>query len=325
MVDSQVQSNGWSAWVAAVAASCVVTLAYGAYITSTHAGREVASSVGYGLPVVLIIWGVLQLGLKDNLYNKSKKTLSLVAIVAGFIIGIIGGHQYSKYHFINGITETQHIFHNSLVRGEPSHGSIEKSFTITDNIGDVEKMQVFIHNFVVKLSGVRTDYLKQIQATGYARILEPERVKVDKSLDQSFKILSKVKSINKKYEYQTKNIFKNIKSEILALDVSESSKASMLNGFHNSISKSKAELAYGWSLEHEKIDTYNRIFMFLRQHRSAWSIQTGHFAFTNQHDLNKFNNYIGQLNSIVRRQQSIRQQRIKKLDKVFDNLKHTVQ
>ena len=167
----------------------------------------------------------------------------------------------------------------------------------------------------------RNDYLLEIEAIGWNSILDVNRIKSDTTFIESKITIQKAKDVVKKYTDKTTILLNNTKDKIRSLNVSESSKRSMLSGFDRGMKKAKKDIDTLWMLEEKTILEFENIIALLSSRRSVWVVEGEQILFYSDSDLNRFNSYIASIQSISKQQEAIQRQSIQTVNSKIDRMK----
>jgi hypothetical protein len=177
--------------------------------------------------------------------------------------------------------------------------------------------------FMDQMVSQRNDYLLELEAIGWNGILDPNRIKEDKTFIESKVTIQKAKEIVKKYKNRTNNLLENAKDNIRSLNISESSKRGMLSGFgfDRGMGKAKDNIDAMWSLEAKTINEFENIITLLAARKGAWVVESGQILFYNDSDLERFNSYIASIQNIMNQQEQTQRQSVQTVHRNFDRLK----
>jgi len=186
--------------------------------------------------------------------------------------------------------------------------------------GDLGEIERFMKTFLNRIAYQRNKLLFELDAIGWDRILDPDRIKKDKNLTESKLLVQKANEIVCKYKDQTYILLDNVQKEISALNISESIRKGILNGFKEGMKNQQIDAM--WDLESKVISEFGNIITLLSARQGNWEIQNGNFLFTYQSDVNTFNSYLNAIQEHVTRQQTIQKQVIEDINNNFNRLKN---
>jgi len=219
--------------------------------------------------------------------------------------------QNSISSFIDAANDTQ---------GIPQY--IEAIDTTPKAKGDLGEIERFMKTFLNRMASQQNNLLIELDAIGWDRILDPDRIKKDKTLAESKMLTQKANDIVHKYKAQTYILLDNAQKEISALKISESNRRGMLNGFKESMTNQRPQIDAMWDFESKVISEFENIFALLSARQGTWEIQNDEFLFARQSDANIFNSYITAIHEHTARQQAIQKQNIETMNNNFNRLKN---
>ncbi|MGB8077098.1 MAG: hypothetical protein WCF09_04380 [Gallionella sp.] len=149
---------------------------------------------------------------------------------------------------------------------------IEKQLDTTPtHTGDLGEEERFVKTFLNNIASLHNDYGRELDAIGWGNILNPDRVKQDKNLIRSRETIQKARNIVAKYRANTYTLIEKSQNDINMLNVSETSKKQILNGFNSGLSTTRPRIDAIWDLEEKTVSEFDNIFNFLATRRGAYS------------------------------------------------------
>ena len=310
-------------WLVVLLLLCLVILAYG-FFYSKNSTNNLAYLIGYNLSSGLLIWGIFYavLGRKQG---RKIAGLSFVAIYVSLLVSDFIGYTRQHNAAIQAANEIQKefsTFANSITDPKGAPQRIEQiADTSPKAKGEFGEMERFIKTFLNKMASHRNDYLLELDAIGWEKILDPGRMEADKTLIESKAITQKAKEIVNKYREKTDLLLENARKDINSLNLSENSRSEMLRGFDDSMENSKRRIDEVWDLEARVISEFENIFALLSAKKKSWVISNGQIIFYNNDALNKYNAYLESIQNIVQQQEAIQKQSIEASNQFFNKLK----
>lgn len=310
-------------WAVSLTVLCVGIVAYGV-IYSTNTVSNLTYLFGYNLPICLVIWAIFHVAVGRKQGTK-KGGLSFLAIFAALIGGSLVGYSQQKSATTQAITEIQKSYTSIMssandAQGMPQRieGNLDTTPKTKGYIGEIER---FMKIFMNKMTSQRNDYLLELDAIGWEKILDPRRVSQDKTLIESKMMIQKAKDIVHKYRTHTYTLLANARNDINSLNISESNKSDMLLGFDKGMTNARAQIDAMWDLEGKTISEFDNIFALLSARKGAWAVQDGQILFANQSDLDAFNSYVTAIQKIAAKQQDIQKRSTEIVNNKFNSLK----
>jgi hypothetical protein len=148
----------------------------------------------------------------------------------------------------------------------------------------------------------RNEYFSELDRIGWNQVLDGTRVKRDTDLRQSRQILAQARGLVDKYEAKSKGVIEGIPAAIRALDITESSKRDMMQGFEGTAAASRSQLVELWSLERQALAEIEGMLQILDSSRARWTIEGGNFMFAEQRTLDAFNQRMASVQAITQKQ-----------------------
>jgi DNA-binding ferritin-like protein len=238
--------------------------------------------------------------------------------------GLIGYSQ-QKQEAKQALSEIQGQYSELIESSTDAQGipkRIEKPINTTPKArGEFGEMERFMKEFMDQMASQRNDYLLELEAIGWNSILDANRIKADKTFVESKVTIQKAKEVVAKYTKRTQSLLEDAKNNIRSLNISDSSKSSMLSGFDRGMEKAKANIDAMWSLEAKTIREFENIITLLSSKKGAWVVDGEQILFYNDNDLERFNSYIASIQNIAQQQESIQRQSVQTVNQNFDRIK----
>ena len=312
--------TGWS-WHICLSLTCVGILVYG-FLYSTNSTTNLAYLFGYNLPLGLLIWVIFHAAIGRK-HRKKSAGLSFLAIFVSLIGGGLIGYSQQKREAIQVLSEVQSYLSTINAptdsQGLPKH--IEERVDTTPKArGELGEMERHLKTCLNQAAAEQNEYLLELEAIGWGRILDPERVKQDKALIESTVILKQAKGIVKKHRAKVYVLREETRKEIGRLNVSESFKREMLGSFDKAMDKSKRQLDAHWDLEEKILTTFESIVAFLSARVGAWVVSEGQIHFYREEDTNRYNAFLASVQDAVRQQEAIRKQMAEAADDCLNKM-----
>ena len=226
-----------------LAVLCLGILAHG-YFRTENSTNDLWFLVGYNLPIGLLIWAMFYI----TLCRKQGKKLAVVSFLAIFCSLIVSGLiAYSRENsaMIQAITGIQkELFTSQSGSAAYSQGLLKGARTQTDIMpatkGALGEMERFTAALMNRVASQRREYRQELEAIGWGRILDPERIKADRTLTESKAMIQNAKGIVEKYRRGTFILLDNARKDISGTDLSESQKQALRSGFDKGMAKSRS-------------------------------------------------------------------------------------
>lgn len=280
-------------------------------------------NLGYGF----FIWGIFHtiLGKKLKL-NRTKAFYSFLFIFGSLIASDFIGYSQQKLASKQMFTEIQKDFStitNSSTNAQGVPQRIEKPLDTTPTSkGEFGEIERYIKTLMNQTASLRNDYLLEIKAIGWEKILDTDRLKNDSTLIESKMIIQKAKDIVDRYKTRNYDLLENTRKDISNLEIGESSKQEMIRGFDESLVKRRAQIDTLWDLEAKTVTEFGNIITLLSAKKEAWVIQNNQILFASDDDLNTFNSYIASIQDLTSKEEAIQKQSIQNTNSSLDSLKN---
>ena len=310
-------------WKISLALLCVGILAY-SLLYSENTIDNLPYLIGYFIPWALLIWAAFIVVVGKTRQLKVAG-LSFLAIYGSLIVSALIGLSQQKQEAVQAITEIQDQY-AALIRSSVDSQSMPKSIerridTTPKAQGELGEVERFMKEFISQMASQRNNYLLELAAIGWDRILDPQRIESDKTLAESKVTVEKAKAIVEKYDQETNVLLGNARQRIQTFDISAASKQEMTSGFDRGMEKAKQDIYALWALEKKVVYEFENIFNLLFEIRGTWVVSEGQILFHNDDDLNRFNSYIASIQSLVNQQAKIQRRSVETVNRNFDSLK----
>jgi len=317
-IDKQKSDNLWKIFLV-ILSICI--LGYGLFF-SKNVIDSLTWLIGYYLPSSIIVWLIFY-----AIFTRKKGAkiagISFIIIYVSFMLSGYLSVTMHKIEAKKAITEIETQFEKiAKSSGSPSGipERIQEEIQISPKSkGVFGEMERFVKIFMDRSVSLRNDYLLELSAIGWDKILDPIRLKNERTFVESKFTINKAKEIVEKYKTLTNSLFEeDAFAEIDRLEIDEDLKQEMKNGFKRGLEPTKIMISRYWYLEGEIILEAEKIFDLLSSRKDAWIIENQQVLFYNENDLKEYNTYISNVQDNVKEQQLIHQQSI---DKAKESLK----
>ena len=299
----QLSATPSRAWYASCAAVCLAILAF-AVFGNGDASPDLAYQLGHDFTIAIFIAGALHIAFRKRESNRTS-WIAFGLIYASLIAASVIASNRQKTglrQVASEIQQTVAAVQSSIVSGSASPPPIQTAAagtTVSAKIG------VVIKTMMNRMLAQRREYELELEAIGWSKLLDGQRLRNDSSLAESRTILQQAKVIVAKYRSRTNDVFIQVRRDIENSDLTANSKQSMLSGFDDSAQQGQAQAMELWSLEEQVLSQIENAFNLLGAKRSGWQIQDGQVVFHRQADLDLFNSYMSQVQILVAKQQKL--------------------
>lgn len=317
-IDKQKSDNLWKIFLV-ILSICI--LGYGLFF-SKNVIDDLPWLLGYYFPGSIIVWLIFY----ATFTRKKGAKIAGISFIIIYVSFMLSGYlsvTMLKIEANKAITEIETQF-EKIVKSSGSTSGIperiqEEIQTSPKSKGVFGEMERFLKIFMDRSVSLRNDYLLELSAIGWDKILDPIRLKNERTFVESKFTINKAKEIVEKYKTLTNSLFEeDAFAEIDRLEIDEDLKQEMKNGFKRGLEPTKIMISRYWYLEGETILEAEKIFDLLSSRKDAWIIENQQVLFYNENDLKEYNTYISNVQDNVKEQQLIHQQSV---DQAEESLK----
>ena len=307
-------------WIIFLAILSLCILGYGMFF-SKNLIDSLPGLIGYYFPSSVFIWLIFY-----AIFTRKKGAkiagISFIIIYVSFMLSGYLSVTMFKIEAKKAITEIETQF-EKIAKSSDSPSGIperiqEEIQTSPKSKGVIGEMERFIKVFMDRSFSLRNDYLLELNAIGWNKILDSTRLKNDTTFTESKFIMNKGKEIVEKYKTLTNSLFEDAFAEIDSLEIDEDFKQEMKDGFKRGLEPTKIMINRNWFLEEKCLSEIEKIIDLLSTRKDVWAIENSQILFYDENDLKEFNAHIYNIQEIVKEQQLIQQQSI---DQAKESLK----
>ena len=311
-------------WIGVLFFICIGLVVY-SYMYSKNSVVDIPYLMGKNSVYCLFIGGVFHSIFGKN-QSKVKVIISFSLIFLTLIVGDLFAYSKNKIDAVNAINEIQKDYLQIANSATDANGAPQviknKLDTTSATKGDMGEVVNFTKNMMNSLASDRNSYLIELEAIGWNKIFDTERLKKDDTLSESKLIIERAKETVKKYREKSHDTLTTARNDIEKINVDEYSKKEFIRGFDSGLQESRAKYDSLWDLENESVLEFEKIIRLLLEKKGAWEIQNGQIAFANDSDLAQFNSYLEAIQAVVSKQEAIQKQSYDETNKRFDALKN---
>jgi hypothetical protein len=275
---------------------------------------------------IMIMWFISGLVFRNYWKGRNRKGWigALVGVLVATVVIIFGEAMHirsqQKYEAAQVVSEIQKDV-SDLKKSAADDQGVPKPTGQLDTTpkmkGDLGEEERFAKTFINKMVSQRNDYLHELDAIGWGKLLDAERIRKDKNLVESKMIIQKAKDIVSQYRADTNILFDNARKEIGTLNVSEDSRQKIMSGFNRGMAKNRSRIDSVWDLEAKSVAKFGNIFALLSTKMGAWEVQDGKILFANDSDLKEFNSYLTNIKELTNEEDAIQQQSSEAVNNTF--------
>jgi flagellar basal body-associated protein FliL len=194
----------------------------------------------------------------------------------------------------------------------------EAAAAAQDARADLEEFHRFSYNLTNKLEDQGSEYQHALDATGWRKILDSERLKQDKSLTGSKAIVQKSKEVVAKYRAINLATVDEARKDVAGLKVGEPARKKIMTLFEGSGAFSAETVNALWDCMDKEIAEYDAIFAQLSNKKVTWAPSNGKVLFTEQSDLDAFNLHFDAIREAAKKDDEIRERQKAEINITFD-------
>ena len=321
--DDKVASNENKNWIYYLAFVCLGILVYG-YLYSSNDINNLGYLSGQNMLLGAFFWGIFRLTLLKQ-GSQSNSLISLVLIFGALMAGDLIAYSKQEKDMRQSLGEIQKSISELSEVIETEQGAaqrIEKKFEVAStSSGSAAEVERFMKNSINKIVSMRNDYLLELNAIGWSKILDPERVLEDKTLIKSKAMLGNAYDILAKYRMKNYALLDEMRNDIFKLNLNEATKKSFADGYDKGLEDGRANAKLSWDLEELVLKEFENIINLLSASNGTWKIENNQVLFSTDEDVNAYNSYIASIQSLVEKQQNIQKQNLETINNKLSDYK----
>lgn len=259
----------------------------------------------------------------------NKKHAFLIALLVG--LGVAG----ASFSFFNQAKQKQikqaeqqaavKDLQNKLENIKQSVNSAQPIKQSTDDTqkasGEFGKLEKFTKDFMNEGIALQNDYMKELETIGWMGVLDPNRIKADTSQNEGKEIIAKIKAIIPEYKNKQYALLDGAKDKINRLDISESTKKGVLEGYNNTVANGKENITKLYDLEMQIVELIEKSLILLQTNPDAWMAENNQATFLDETLLKEYNGYMSDVTKLSAEQERIQLQSINNAKNSFNKLK----
>jgi uncharacterized protein YdiU (UPF0061 family) len=188
-----------------------------------------------------------------------------------------------------------------------------------DARADLEEFHRLSYNLTSKLEDQTSEYQHALDATGWRKILDSDRLKQDKSLTGSKAIVLKAKEVVAKARAANLATMDDARKDVAALKVSEVARKKIMALFDSGGAYSTDTVNALWDCMDKEVVEYDAIFTQLSNKKVNWAPSNGKVLFTEQSDLDAFNLHFDAIRDAAKKEDEIRERQKAEINLSFDD------
>jgi hypothetical protein len=305
----------------ALAGACVVVLACGflfARLTTSDRSLLLIISV----IVAAAVWSGFYFGFELK-KDQVKSRITMFALFVSLVVGTMVGYTLQLNDAEQKFRVKQEA--DEAAAAAKAAAALKNVAKPTDadagKKGDIAEFSRFANAYINQTEVLHNQYVHELELTGWNKILDSDRVRQDKGLVESKAILQKAKAVVAKYRPLQLAMQEQALKDIAAMKVSEPSRARIMHAFDSASANSVENINLLWDTADKELTNYEGIFTLLSNKKVNWMAQNGKVLFTEQNDLDVFNNLLTGARDASKKQDEIREMQRDALNVSFDDPK----
>ena len=172
--------------------------------------------------------------------------------------------------------------------------------------GESGEIQVFLKSYFNKVITQHNEYLAELDANGWNRLLDAKRLEQDGGMAESQAIVTRSQATVEKFRQRWKTTFDDTLRSAEAMDTSEPMKRGFVAGFRDSSGKANIQATQIWDLEAGIVAAGGDAIELLAAHRGQWAAESDQLVFSDQQTLDAYNAILARVDALVQREEDLR-------------------
>jgi hypothetical protein len=156
---------------------------------------------------------------------------------------------------------------------------------------DLGRVSGLVRRSVDRRLAINREYTAELEASGWMKVLDGERLSKDRSLAETREIVRRAKETAAKFRARFDWDSVETRRDIEGTGVSKEMRAGLLAGYAQALPQ-QARL---WSLEERILARTEEIVKLLDSKRGRWAVKAGGILFRSQADVDLFNSHVSEL------------------------------
>lgn len=186
--------------------------------------------------------------------------------------------------------------------------------------GESGVIEKYLRKQMNRSIATQNDYMHELDAIGWDKILGAERLKADPTFAESKIIMQRAVDLVAKYRARSIKGIEDARREIDTLDITDRQKEGMRAGFDSAVPKNIKRIETMWDMEAQVLAKIGDNITLLSTKRNKWSFQNDLITFVSQEDLDQFNANLAAVDKLSKEQMQMQQQNLGKLTTSLDKM-----
>ncbi len=245
----------------------------------------------------------------------------LAIALANFWLGYVEEHEKVATS-LDALKADYRRLHDSTRAPDGSPQKVETPFTTEPKAGgEAGEMERMLRTVTAESIAQRNEYHAAMEAAGWDRMLDAERLRRDTELRESREIMAVARGLVERYEAKSRELLDGMPARIAALKLKAATKSAMLAGFEKTAEANRAKLRELWELERRSLAEVEGALQVLASNRRKWSFEDGNFVFSDDRALAAFNARMTAVQALARQQAELQQRNLDTALASLDKLK----
>ncbi|NKB35290.1 MAG: hypothetical protein GKR91_19505 [Pseudomonadales bacterium] len=172
---------------------------------------------------------------------------------------------------------------------------------------DASVLENWMNGYLNRAIANQNDYVAELEVMEFFTLLDGIRIKQDKNLAESAVIINGAYALIDKYEQLNEDLVFGVPDEVMALSISEATKQEFVVGLEQGLERGLENARRIWDLERLMIEEYKNTLKLVSTTDSDWEMEDGLFSFYNEDTLQKFNEYMENIDALSHQQVLLRE------------------
>jgi len=270
-----------------------------------------------------LLWYVAYSVLLGRHLSGSQKGFSYVAILTSLIVG---GYVAAERQSREEAEMLTRVVENVNVLNKPAEGidgrlePIQFDSSALQSQNENLVIEAWLNGHLNKLIANQNSYQTELEAIGFFDLLDGERIRARSSLAESAFILERASVIIDKYEELHEESLHTARDNIQTLNISESAKRSVENGFDRTVQSGLDNSRKLWGLERQILTATEKLIVFLDSINPTWEWEGDQFLFSSNKHIEIFDSFIGEIQEAAEQQTLLKELSSKNMDERFQQV-----
>jgi hypothetical protein len=185
----------------------------------------------------------------------------------------------------------------SVAEGASSQALPAPAATTTE----VGRLGGFVRRIMARRLEVIREYEVELEAIGWMRVLDSERLRKDPSLTETRAMVQSAKASAAKVRAQLDADVAQVRRDMATLHVSEQMLAGMRTGFERGVSRQQQF----WTLEEAILAHMDEAVKLLESKRGRWELKADHIEFRSKIDLEVFDAHMSEIRAAAAQEEKL--------------------